>query len=436
MREQKEKKMEQKVMNFDLVVVGGGQAGCAAALAGAREGLSVLLVEASGALGGSAVTALVNPYMPWQTKVTDADGKERILELSAGIFHEMYEALCEDGLYSPPEKSAVFHEESMKIIYDRKMAEAGVNVLFHAMLCGVKTEGRKIKSISVATIGGVYEFEAESFVDATGDATVAAYSGAGFRLGRPADSMCQPMTLCFRVGNLDVHDIWAHGKEVHKLYVEQQAAGKIKNPRENVLVFGTRIPRVTHFNTTRIVRHNPTDPFSVSKAEALAREQVLEMVTLLRENFEWAKDAQLLNTASTIGTRESRMIEARHELTAEELVACTKFADGIAAGNYDIDIHSPDGAGTSHYYFPAGQYYTIPYRSMVPVAFDNFLVAGRSIGATHEAQASIRIMPICCCLGEAAGIAAAVAKEKGVLVADVDVEQLRLRIRARGGFCG
>ena len=141
-------------------------------------------------------------------------------------------------------------------------------------------------------------------------------------------------------------------------------------------------------------------------------------------------------TAPEIGVRESRMIEARHVLTQEELKGAVKFDDAIAAGNYDIDIHSPDGSGTSHYYFPAGVYYTIPYRSLLPKDLDNLLVAGRCIGATHEAQASVRIMPICSCTGEAAGIAAAIAKEDGISVADADAQKIRARLREVGAFVG
>ena len=421
--------------HFDLVVVGGGQAGCAAALAGARGGLSVLLIEAAGALGGSAVNCLVTPFMPFSTKVTE-NGEEKTLALSQGIFSELHAAYKEDGFYGEASDTCNINEESMKLILDRKMREAGVTVLFHATLCGVAKDGRRVKSVSVATVGGVLEFEADTFIDATGDATLAAYSGVAFRLGRPADSLCQPMTLCFRLCNLDTEAVWkAHG-EIQKLYKKFQDEGKIKNPRENVLIFPTRIPGVLHFNTTRIVKHNPTDAFSVSEAEAMAREQVLEMYRFLKDNFEGCRNAKLMMSAASIGVRESRMIEARHVLTQEELVAGTHFPDGIAAGNYDIDIHSPDGGGTSHYYFPPGVYYTIPYRCLLPREFDNLLVAGRSVGATHEAQASIRIMPICVCMGEAAGTAAAMAKEAGVAVADVDTDALRAKLRANGAFVG
>ena len=420
---------------FDLVVVGGGQAGCAAALAGARGGLSVLLVEAAGSLGGAAVNGLVTPFMPFTTKVTE-NGEEKTLALSQGLFAELLDAYKKDGFYSESEDTRSINAESMKLILDRKMREAGVRVLFHATLCGVRTESRRIVSASFATVGGVLEFEAGSFVDATGDATLSAFAGVAFRLGRPADSLCQPMTLCFRVCNVDVEDFWKHHKEINDLYKKFQAEGKIRNPRENVLVFPTRIAGVLHFNTTRVVKHDPSDAFSVSEAEAVAREQVLEMVRFLKENFDCFRNASLVSTAAAIGVRESRMIEARHVLTQEELVAGTHFPDGIAAGNYDIDIHSPDGGGTSHYYFPPGVYYTIPYRSLLPREFDNLVVAGRCIGATHEAQASIRIMPICVCTGEAAGTAAALAKESNVAVADVDATLLRERLRAGGAFLG
>ena len=423
------------MQKFDLIVVGGGQAGCAAALAGARDGLSVLLVEAAGALGGSATNCLVNPFMPYSTTIEE-NGEKKDIALSDGLFTEIHDALNEDGLYSEARSWIAFNEESLKVILDRKMAEAGVRVLFHATLCGVRTEGRRLVSASFATVGGVLTFEAGAFIDATGDATLSVYAGVPTRLGRPADSLCQPMTLCFRVCNVDTEDFWKHHKEINDLYKKLQAEGKIKNPRENVLVFPTRIPGVLHFNTTRVVKHDPTDAFSVSEAEAIAREQVLEMVRFLKANFDCCRNAYLVSTAASIGVRESRMIEARHVLDQDEIVAGTHFDDGIAAGNYDIDIHSPDGSGTSHYYFPAGAFYTIPYRSLLPRGVANLLVAGRCISTTHEAQASIRIMPICICIGEAAGTAAALAKKAGVAVADVDTDALRQRLREKGAFVG
>lgn len=419
--------------HFDLIVVGGGQAGCSAALSAARQGLNVLLSEAGGALGGAAVNSLVNPYMPFVTTIENNNEKQQ-LNLSAGIFGEIYNELNSDKIYGYANFGRCFHEESLKVIYDRKMKEAGVTVLFHATLCNAERENNLLKSVSFATVGGIYTFTADSFIDATGDATLTAYAGSPFQLGRQTDNLCQPMTLCFRLGNVDTSHI--PYAEIDDLYNEFQAQGKIKNPREDVLIFRTCMKGVLHFNTTRIIKLNPTDPFDKSEAEAQAREQIVELFHFLRENFEAFSNAELLMSAAQIGVRESRMIDARHILTAEELIACTHFEDSIAAGNYDIDIHSPDGSGTSHCRFPQGVYYTIPFRSLIPKDIDNLLVAGRCIGATHEAQASIRIMPICSCTGEAAGIAAAVAKETNVNVADADIKEIRKRLKNAGAFIG
>lgn len=419
--------------HFDLIVVGGGQAGCSAALAAARQGLNVLLAEAGGALGGAAVNCLVNPYMPFRT-VIEQNGESRQIRLSDGIFGEIYDELNSDSIYGYKNGERLFHEESMKVVYDRKMKEAGVTVLFHATLCDVRKTDRLIESVSFATVGGIYTFSADTFIDSTGDATLAAFAECPFQLGRPEDNLCQPMTLCFRLGNVDTNNI--PYAEIDDLYNDFQAQGKIKNPREDVLIFRSVIPGVLHFNTTRIVKLNPTDPFDRSEAEILAREQIVEIFHFLRDNFENFKNADLLMSASQIGVRESRMIEARYQLTVQDLIDCVHFPDSIAAGNYDIDIHSPDGTGTSHRRFPQGVYYTIPYRSLIPKTVDNMLVAGRCIGATHEAQASIRIMPICSCTGEAAGIAAAVAKDSNICVADADAEEIRTRLLKAGAFVG
>ena len=170
---------------------------------------------------------------------------------------------------------------------------------------------------------------------------------------------------------------------------------------------------------------NPVDPFDVTKAEIEAREQTFELYLFLKNNFESFKNSELLMTAAEIGVRESRMIDGIHVLTGKEIVACTKFDDSIACGNYDVDIHNPEGTGTSHYYFPDGQYYEIPYRSLLPVGSQNLIVAGRCISVDHEAQASMRVMPIVCCVGEAAGIAASVAKDGKNNVADADISKIQ-----------
>jgi hypothetical protein len=370
--------------------------------------------------------------MKYTTKAADGS----TVTLSAGIFGELYNALNNDIYYGYRGFGRSFHEESLKIILDKITREAGINVLFHSFLCGVDRDNDMIKSVTVATKTGNLSFSARTFIDASGDGDLAALAGCSFTLGRESDHLCQPMTLCFRVGNVDVARFKADKARLNLIWKEAQEAGKIQNPRENILVFEYPAKNVLHFNSTRVIKLNPTDPFDLSRAEAQAREQTAELFSFLKANAAGFEEADMLSSAPEIGVRESRMVQGLHTLTEEELKSCIHFSDSIAAGNYDIDIHSPDGGGTSHYYFAPGEYYTIPYRCLLPRGTKNLLVAGRCISATHEAQASIRIMPICTCLGEAAGTAAAAAKAAGVCVRDADVSKLQSMLRKNGAFIG
>ena len=191
---------------------------------------------------------------------------------------------------------------------------------------------------------------------------------------------------------------------------------------------------ILHFNTTRIIKLDPTNPFDVSKAEKTARMQIAEIVNFLKDVSPAFKNSSIISIASDIGVRESRKLRGEHILTGQELKNCTKFEDGIALGNYDIDIHNPSGSGTSHYFFKPGEYYSIPYRSLLPKELDNLLVAGRCISATHEAQASTRIMPICTCIGEAAGVAVAVAKNTNTNTHTLNTQLLRKSLKENGAI--
>lgn len=414
---------------WDLIVVGGGPTGVAAAVTARRKGLEVLLIEKAGFLGGAPGTCLINPFMPYSTTV---DG-ERFL-LSRGFFTEFRQLLKEAGGYRG-DGSEDIHEEYVKLVLDRLVVREGVQPLFHATLCGVEKEGESLKAVQVATKSGVLRFAGRYFIDATGDADLAVMAGCPYHLGRP-DGLCQPMTLCFRIGNVDIPTYRKNTALMQEKYKQFQAEGKIKNPRENILVFNTLVDGVLHFNTTRVVKLDPTNPFDVTQAEMIAREQMFEMYEFLRDNVPGFEHSQLLYSAGEIGVRESRMIDGEYLLTETDLRDCVKFEDRIAAGNYDIDIHNPEGSGTSHYYFPAGTWYTIPYRSLQPKNADNLLVAGRCISSTHEAQASYRIMPIVATLGEAAGVAVAVASEAGVGVKQVDVGKIQQMLTDEGAFIG
>lgn len=402
---------------YDLIVVGGGISGVAAAVSSAREGLKVLLIEKFGSLGGAMSNSLVYPFM---RHVARGEGGR---VTSAGIFAEMKKrkAEYEDSSF-----------ETYKFVFDDMIVESGVEVLFHATVFEAETEGREIKSVKVATKGGIIEFSADYFVDASGDGELLAMVGCDHQVGRESDGYCQPMTTCFRLSGVDMPKFNEERPIIQEKYKKFREEGKIQNPRENILCMSGLADGILHLNTTRVIKHDPTDPFAVSKAELIARKQVKEMFDFLKENAESCKDASIVYIANHIGVRESRKLKGVHILTEQELRGCVDFEDTIALGAYDIDIHNPTGTGTFIYEFKVGEYYRIPYRSLLPKEYDNMLVAGRCLSADHTAHSSVRIMPICACLGEAAGVAIAVCKKKGTNAHNVDIKEVRRLLLEKG----
>lgn len=412
---------------YDLAVIGGGFTGVAAALSAARAGAKVIIIEKFNSLGGAAVTCLVNPFMPYWT---DIDGKR--VELSAGIFMEIHRRLEERASM----RGESFLEEELKFILNEMVEEANIDILFHSYIFKAQKTDERVESVSVATIAGELQIKADYFIDATGDAQLAFLAGCPTKLGRTQDNLCQPMTLCFRLGNVDVERFFESRERLKAAHAQSLAAGELINPRENILVFKTPVHNVLHFNTTRVVKKNPTSPEDVTQAEVLARKQVYEIYDFMKKYADGLENSFLMMTAAQIGVRESRMILGDYVLTELDCRNCVKFEDAIAACNYDIDIHNPEGTGTSHYYFGSGEYYTIPYRSLIPKGVSNMLVAGRCISSDHGAQASYRIMPVVCCLGEAAGSAIALAAKNNLTVREINIKELQSTLKEHNAYIG
>lgn len=411
---------------YDLIVVGGGFAGVAAAISAAKSGVDTLLIERYNCLGGAAANGLVMPFMSYWTR-DSVTGERKFL--CGNLFREIVDEM---QTLSGCDNLMEFDEEILKLVLNRMCQKYGVKLLFNTSVVEVRKEDGVISSVVALCKAGRFEFFADSFVDATGDAELSVLAGCGFKLGREKDGLCQPMTLCFRLGGVDKQKYAENRDKINEVYKRFKEEGRIKNPRENVLIFGNFNGSVLHFNTTRIVKRDPTDPFDLTTAELEAREQVFEMLDFLKKNIEGFENARVLSTAMQIGIRESRKVIGEYTLTVEDLKSLARFEDAIATANYDIDIHNPEGEGTSHYYFKRDEWYEIPYRCLVPIGMKNLLVAGRCISATHEAQASLRIMPFCAEIGQAAGIAVSVAKKNGTTVCDVDVSVVREILKQEG----
>lgn len=405
-------------LQADVLVCGGGPGGVCAAVGAARAGASVLLIERYGFLGGMATAGLVNPFMPYKIK-----GQR----LTSGVFNELLDRLQAIGGLATDEH--VFNDELLKFVLDDMMRDSGVELLFHTTLSGIEMAGRRIECIIASSKYGDVTIAGEVFVDSTGDGDLAALAGAPIEIGRSADGLCQPMTLCFRVGGIagepTVREL---REELTALYLEAKAAGDIDNPREDILVFPTLVPDIFHFNTTRVVQRDPTDIVDMTAAELEARRQVAELFDLFKRRSSRFRDAHLLKMGAQIGVRESRRVMGVYALNVSEVIEAAKFEDGIARSRYPVDIHSPTGEGTIIRRLPPGEFYEIPYRCLVPREVDNLLIGGRCISASHEAHSSLRVMPVVAGIGEAAGIAAAWAAGRGIRPGDVDGVALKAAV--------
>lgn len=396
-----------------VVVVGGGPAGIAAAIAASRRGLRTLLVERYGFLGGMATAGLVTPFM-------STLGAE-------GLYQEFLQRLDSWGAL----KEKNFDGELAKLVLDEWLKEEGVDLLFHGLLTGVQVEAGLIKSIKISGKGEAVKLSAPYFIDCTGDGDLAALAGSPMNLGRDSDHLCQPMTTCFQVGGVD-DSLMPSREELNALYDQAKAQGELNNPRENVLWFHTIRPREVHFNTTRVTGKNPISIKELTEAELEARRQIAELFAWLKREVPAFKDAYLMRIATQIGVRESRTIPGAYRLTEDDVLSGRKFSDAIGKCSYPIDIHSPQGTGTRIASLAPGDWYEIPYRTLYTPSLKNLLVAGRCISSTHEAQASLRIMPTCMVMGQAAGTAIAIANIQSLEVDRVPVAQLQADLKAAG----
>lgn len=234
---------------YDVIVTGGGFAGCAAAIAAARGGARVLLIERSGCPGGAAANCLVNPYMDSHTVI---DGKR--VELSRGIFAEINARLEA----ADAKRGGTFSEEVLKIVLSELLSGCGVEVLYHALLIGAACRDGRVESVTVAVKSGQLTLSADYFIDATGDADLTHFAGFPYRLERESDGLCQPMTLCFRLSGVNRAALTPEARQqMQTLYRKFSAEGRLSNPREDILLFYTLSDDIIHFNTTRVVRLNP-----------------------------------------------------------------------------------------------------------------------------------------------------------------------------------
>ncbi|OGF45184.1 MAG: hypothetical protein A2452_12540 [Candidatus Firestonebacteria bacterium RIFOXYC2_FULL_39_67] len=404
--------------SYDLVVVGGGPGGFSAAIAAAKRGISVLLVERYGFLGGMATSGLVNPFMPYKL-----NGKN----LTSEVFNDLIDRLEKENALS--ERQMEFDDEKMKTVLDEMLKDAGCDVLLHSYFTGCEVSKGIIKSVTVVNKSGKVKIKGKVFVDSTGDGDLSAAAGAKIEIGRPEDSLCQPMTLCFRIGGVKQNLPGpVLGKQLNEILFNAKKNGEVEQPRENVLFFDTLIPGCYHFNTTRVVKKSGVNGLELSEAEIEGRRQVKELFNLFRQKSPYFKNSYLMKVACQIGIRETRRVMGSYVINERDIVDGSKFEDGIARSDYPVDIHNPAGSGTIIKRVKAGTYYEVPFRCLIPKGFKNILVGSRCISSTHAAHSSLRVMPVVSGIGEACGIAAAMAIKDNILPYKVDGKKVKEKI--------
>jgi len=407
---------DSKSFSADVAVVGGGVAGLAAAVSAAREGADTYLIEHYGFLGGTATAAFVGRFQ----EGPPVKGSPVIM----GLYQEICERLQGYDVY----RDKHFDPEMMKYVAFDLCKETGVKLLLHATVFQVDVSRSRIDSLSVASKQGPRQVKAHTYIDATGDGTVSALAGAEFDLGRQADGSTQPMTLIFQLGNID------HGRlktaDWNELSTTLRKELKELAYRGRIF-FHEWVEGMLGFCISHVSGLNALDIEDLTEAEIKSRQQALEVLRFFRRHVPGCERCNLI-TATDLGIRESRRVTGDYVLTREDVIGCRKFEDSIGCSTSWIDMHNPDGKGVLHELVTPEDWFEIPYRSLLVKGFDNLLVAGRCISATHEAQGAIRVMPTCIEVGQGAGVAAALAAKERTTTREISTENLQKRLVAQG----
>lgn len=429
----------------DVLVVGGGPAGVAAAIAAARSGVSVLLLEKSGMLGGMATQGLVGPFMTCY----DTTGRRQVIQ---GIFDEVCRRLEALGGAIHPSKThgdstfcsfinighdhvTPYSSELMQCLLDEMVAESGAELLLYTQMVDVVCESGEISYVLAHGKEGLFAVRAKQYIDCTGDADLSAAAGVKTVLGDPASGYIQPASLIFEIEGVDSkrleQNIRANNEQAHRPYcgsfswfVEKgRKTGEWDIERNEIGMYETNQPGRYKINTTRMANVDATRSDQMTAAHVEGRRQVLKVFAFIRKYVPGCEHASLVQIASVLGVRESRHICGRYTLTKKDVLERTPFTDAIAMCAYHIDAHAAKGGGGKHYTLNGA--YQIPYASALPLGCGNLLVGGRAISATSEAAASFRIMPGCFAIGQAVGTAAALSVQQNCAPAALSPSTLR-----------
>lgn len=401
---------------YDIAVIGGGPAGVCAAIAASRKGMKVLLVEATGTLGGMATSGAVGPFMTNY----DKNGDEPTV---GGLFSEIVERLVQKGgafssenidapsIYTSYIKRyhrhvTPFDSFTLEIVLDEMVRESEVEVLCYTQFSDCIVKDGRIQAVILNALEGLIAVEARQFIDCTGIAAVAHCAGVPTYKGDEESGIPQPGTLMFEIGGVKDAEYVARAKRPVKAY-RMTAPGQYK---------------VNHYHVYDVDAANSK---SMTEAHCEARGQVVDAFSVLHDETPGFEDIQLLKVASVLGVRESRHIEGEYKITVKDVSDGVKFDDRIAVYGFGMDVHSRTKEESGNFKIEVAPRYYIPYRSLIPKNCANLLVAGKTLSCESQAVGGMRCMPAAMAMGQAAGTASAMAVLGKTQVRDVSIPQLQ-----------
>ncbi len=439
--------------DFDVAIIGGGVTGVAAGIAAARQGARTVLLEPRPYVGGNATTGLClhNYVSRYGRQVVFGLAQEIVDELIAmggAVGHVPYEGFTSavtpvDGNY-------------FRIKVTEMLARAGVQVIYGATVVDVATEGRSVKSLRFAAKGGLHTLRAANIVDATGDGDIAAMAGVSFRKGDGPKARMQPISMILHFHNVDTRRIATELGEIAPAMASRPEGGEpipvyfngtfskwndqimaegLFPNRDRHVFFNTVWADQINVNTSAVLDLDGTDPVQLSRATVDLTAQCARIGDFLKRHVPGFERSYCV-PAAIPGVRESRNIDGRYQLSDEDVLEGRKFDDTIGQVCFPVDIHAPESSQAIFHQIGGDGAFDIPYRTMLPADLDNLMVAGRCVSATHVAHGATRNMAPCLVMGEAAGVAAALATQSGTLVGRLDVPDLQAELLKKRVFLG
>jgi len=421
----------------DVLVVGGGPAGVAAACSAARHGASVMLVDRHGFLGGTLTAVTLGGICGSHYIVDD----RRTARTVGGFFLEIDSRLRErQGICEVIRHGKIlgvpYDATAMRSVLDELVRKVGVQVLLHTQLAAAFTAGDRIETLVLQSKTHRFAVQPRMAIDASGDADLVFAAGGAVR-GAP-ESGWQPASTMFRMSGIDAGVVASLSRADISQRLRDAAAAGYRLPRLTVGFHLSPLPGIVHLNVTKISNDDGSmpdlcDPFELTFAEMRGREQALLYEKVFREWVPGFSSARICDMGASVGIRESRLIEGEQTLTKDMILACAKPADSIAFTSWPIEIHGA-GSATHWQFMDDNEFYGIPYGCLVPRSLSNVLVAGRNLSASHDAHASARVVGPCFAMGQAAGTAAALCLQENIRPSALAPHALRRALSGDGAI--